>query len=75
MNLGDLFGGGCGQTYALQTMTCFCRGHYMAFVSDGAGSWRLYDDTKVSAVGNWAAVKERCRAALLRPTLLLYAAP
>jgi hypothetical protein len=60
-------------TYHLLGMILYYGRHYMAcFYSDIFGAWILFDDKRVSKIGNWEHVRERCSRGKLQPTVLFY---
>lgn len=59
--------------YHLLGMVLYYGRHYMAcFYSDIFGAWVLFDDKRVTKIGNWEHVRERCSRGKLQPTVLFY---
>jgi hypothetical protein len=60
--------------YNLASLICSYGNHYMALVRQAAGSFVLYDDHKVSPVGDWQAVSAKFQKGLIQPVMLFYLA-
>ena len=47
--------------YQLTAMVCYYGHHYMAIAASAAlRCWLLFDDTRVTRIGNWADVTNKC---------------
>ena len=57
--------------YCLRSMFCYYGQHYVAFIFI-KGKFVMFDDARVSAVGNWPAVVAKCRAGCFQPAVLFY---
>lgn len=54
---------------------CYFGHHYNAFcLSEELGQWLLFDDDRISLVGDWGRVRGAMKAARLQPSLLFYEA-
>jgi hypothetical protein len=54
-------------------VVCYFGHHYQAFcLSEELGQWLLFDDDRISLVGDWGRVQAAMKAARLQPSLLLY---
>ena len=62
------------RVYWLRSMCCFYGSHYHSFVADNGGTWRIFDDARVALVGSWQAVRDRCCAGKMQPSLLFFEA-
>ena len=71
MDLGAIYAGLGEQQYRLKSMVCFYGAHYQAFVWS-ANRWFTFDDSAVSAVGNWRTVTSKCRLGHIQPAVLLF---
>lgn len=61
--------------YSLQSMVCYYGLHYHAFVKDSkAGTWRMFDDTATSEIGDWQSVQQKCQLGRIQPSVLFYEA-
>jgi len=54
---------------------CYFGHHYNAFcLSEELNQWLLFDDDRISLVGDWPKVQGAMKAARLQPSLLLFEA-
>lgn len=54
-------------------LICYHASHYCAIVRDAAGSWRQFDDSTVTHVGEtWLDVRFKCHNAKYQPALVLF---
>ncbi len=63
--------------YALRSMVCYYGAHYEALVlvpEAGGACWLKFDDKSVSRVGDWQAVRRKCEAGRIQPSVLFYEA-
>ena len=61
--------------YTLRSMVCYYGAHYQALVLvPDAGGWLMFDDTRVSRVGDWSLVCRKCEAGRIQPAVLFYEA-
>jgi len=61
--------------YRLRSMVCYYGQHYQALILvPEAGGWLMFDDTRVTRVGSWADVKQKCEAGRIQPSVLFYEA-
>lgn len=61
--------------YRLRGMVCFYGRHYVAiFYSSQSQSFIMFDDRRVTHLGDWSAVVDRCCRGKLQPTVLFYEA-
>ncbi|KAL4450739.1 hypothetical protein ABPG77_001095 [Micractinium sp. CCAP 211/92] len=61
--------------YRLRSMVCYYGQHYQALVLvPEAGGWLVFDDTRVARVGGWDAVRRKCEAGRIQPSVLFYEA-
>ncbi|KAL4450742.1 hypothetical protein ABPG77_001098 [Micractinium sp. CCAP 211/92] len=59
--------------YRLRSMVCYYGQHYQALVLvPEAGGWLVFDDTRVARVGGWDAVRRKCEAGRIQPSVLFY---
>ncbi|KAL4433789.1 hypothetical protein ABPG75_000230 [Micractinium tetrahymenae] len=59
--------------YQLRSMVCYYGQHYSALVwADDLGAWLMFDDAAVSRVGGWEAVRRKCEAGRIQPSVLFY---
>lgn len=59
--------------YIFRGMVVFYGRHYMAyFYSERFDAWYQYDDSKITRVGNWTDVKNKCIKGLTQPILMFY---
>jgi len=60
-------------SYRFRGMICYYGRHYMAiFYSSAFQSFVMFDDKRVSNLGDWNAVLERCGRGKLQPTVLFF---
>lgn len=73
-SVGDGSGGrSAPHVYRLRGMVLYYGKHYVAVVaSESMRAWLLLDDTRISVVGDWAAVVDKCVACRYQPTILFY---
>ena len=63
--------------FALHSMVCYYGAHYEALVlvpEAGGACWLKFDDKSVSRVGDWQAVRRKCEAGRIQPSVLFYEA-
>ncbi len=63
--------------FALRSMVCYYGAHYEALVlvpEAGGACWLKFDDKSVSRVGDWQAVRRKCKAGRMQPSVLFYEA-
>jgi len=54
-------------------MICYYGAHYMSiFWSDEHRAWLIFNDKRVSLIGKWRDVVEKCVNGRLQPTVLFY---
>ena len=58
--------------YHISTMVCYYGQHYMAFVLTPDSMWHMFDDAKVTLVGPWPDVVEKCVLGRIQPSVLFY---
>ena len=61
--------------YRLRSMVCYYGSHYSALVllpALGGERWVLFDDARVSTVGSWADVLQKCEVGRIQPALLFF---
>ncbi len=62
-------------TYRLSSLVCYYGQHYQAIVwRPEQNAYMLFDDASVSRVGGWDAVKAKCQAGRIQPSVLFYQA-
>lgn len=60
--------------HRLRAVVCYYGQHYHAFIyKPEARSWFMFDDATVTQVGDWAAVKRKCIAGRIQPSVLFFA--
>ena len=62
-----------GSNYQLRCIVCYFGHHYKVYaLSEELQEWLLFDDSTISAVGNWADVKVSLISTRMQPNLLFY---
>ncbi|KAL4433799.1 hypothetical protein ABPG75_000240 [Micractinium tetrahymenae] len=77
VDLGEVYQGAKpgAHRYRLRSMVCYYGQHYQALVLvPEAGGWLMFDDTRVARVGGWEAVRRKCEAGRIQPSVLFYEA-
>ncbi|KAL4433796.1 hypothetical protein ABPG75_000237 [Micractinium tetrahymenae] len=77
VDLGEVYQGAepGAHRYRLRSMVCYYGQHYQALVLvPEAGGWLMFDDTRVARVGGWEAVRRKCEAGRIQPSMLFYEA-
>ena len=75
VDLGEVYQGAevGAHRYRLRSMVCYYGQHYQALVLvPEAGGWLMFDDTRVARVGGWDAVRRKCEAGRIQPSVLFY---
>ena len=76
LDLADLYAelqpSGHETQYHISSMVCYYGQHYMAFVLMPNGTWHILDDAKVSLVGLWPDIVEKCVLGRIQPSVLFY---
>ena len=68
---GSVEGAKGGKKYRLRGVVCYYGRHYVAFF-EGDGNWLMFDDRRVSAVGDWEAMTDRAVRGRLQPILCFF---
>jgi len=59
--------------YRLRSMVCYYGAHYQAFVmSPNLLKWLIFDDESIGVIGTWEAVKAKCLAGRIQPSVLFF---
>jgi hypothetical protein len=54
-------------------MVCYYGAHYQAFVlSPALRKWLIFDDESIGLIGAWDAVKAKCLAGRIQPSVLFF---
>ncbi|EQC37204.1 hypothetical protein SDRG_05430 [Saprolegnia diclina VS20] len=70
------FLGGLKAQYRFRGFVCYYGRHYFAFFySTAHQSWLLFDDSKVTEIGDWPDVIRHCVKGRYQPVLLFYEVP
>ncbi|KAF0700086.1 Aste57867_9365 [Aphanomyces stellatus] len=68
--------GGIKAQYRFRGFVCYYGRHYFAFFYSTAHQlWLLFDDNKVTDIGNWTQVVDHCVRGRYQPVLLFYEVP
>ena len=62
-----------GNVYRLRSLVCYYGFHYVTFIaSERHKTWLLFDDKRISKVGEWPAVIAKVISSRYQPTILFY---